>query len=116
MGSSLPSPMFSPPPGSSRPAGRNRWGLVLGVSALWTLPLWTVRFLPMVDYPQQLDLAAVLRWYDDPARRFRETYELALGAPHGLWKLLVAGLAWVLPIEAAGKLIVALSLAAMGLA
>jgi hypothetical protein len=70
----------------------------------------------MVDYPQQLALAAILRWYSDPVRRFRETYELALGAPHGLWKLLVAGLAWAMPIEIAGKLVVSLSLAAVGVA
>ena len=93
---------------------RDGWKLVLGVSMLWGLPLGLLRFPPMVDYPQQLALAAILRWYSDPARRFRATYELALGAPHGLWKLAVAGLAWALPIEAAGRLAVALSLAAVG--
>ena len=62
--------------------------LPLAAAALWVLPLWVVQFPPMVDYPQQLALAAILRWYGDPARRFRETYELALWAPHGLFKLL----------------------------
>ena len=70
----------------------------------------------MVDYPQQLALSAILRWYSDPARRFRETYELALWAPHGLFKLLTAGLAWVMPINVAGKLIVSASLLAVGVA
>jgi hypothetical protein len=84
------------------------------VAALWVLPLWVTPFPPMVDYPQQLALAAILRWYNDPARRFRETYELALWAPHGLFKLLVAGLAWVLPINVAGRLVVSLCLVAVG--
>ncbi|HSS48848.1 MAG TPA: hypothetical protein VLX28_07875 [Thermoanaerobaculia bacterium] len=91
---------------------RSRLGLAF--AALWVLPLWVVRFPPMVDYPQQLALSAILRWYGDPARRFRGTYELALWAPHGLFKLLVAGLAWVLPINVAGRLVVSLCLVAVG--
>src|SRR3954453_6776796 len=92
--------------------GWTRWP----VAALWVLPLWVTPFPPMVDYPQQLTLAAILRWYGDPVRRFRETYELALWAPHGLFKLLVAGLAWVLPINVAGRLVVSLCLLAVGAA
>jgi hypothetical protein len=88
--------------------------LPLALAALWVLPLWVVGFPPMVDYPQQLALAAILRWYGDPARRFRETYELALWAPHGLFKLLTAGLAWVMPINVAGKLVVSASLLGVG--
>ncbi|HEV7505712.1 MAG TPA: hypothetical protein VGS07_12440 [Thermoanaerobaculia bacterium] len=93
---------------------RSRLGYA--VAALWVLPLWVTPFPPMVDYPQQLALAAILRWYSDPARRFRETYELALWAPHGLFKMLVAGLAWVLPINVAGRLVVSLCLVAVGAA
>src|SRR3954469_25258377 len=90
--------------------------LPMAAAALWVLPLWVVAFPPMVDYPQQLALAAILRWYSDPARRFRETYELALWTPHGLFKLLTAGLAWVMPIEVAGKLVVSASLLGVGVA
>lgn len=93
---------------------RSKAGLAVG--ALWVLPLWVTPFPPMVDYPQQLALAAILRWYGDPARRFRETYELALWAPHGLFKLLAAGLAWILPINVAGRLVVSLCLVAVGAA
>ncbi|HEX4960897.1 MAG TPA: hypothetical protein VF173_08665 [Thermoanaerobaculia bacterium] len=88
----------------------------LAVAPLWVVPLWVTPFPPMVDYPQQLALAAILRWYGDPVRRFKETYELALWAPHGLFKLLVAGLAWVLPINVAGRLVVSLCLVAVGAA
>jgi hypothetical protein len=90
--------------------------LPLAAAALWVLPLWVVRFPPMVDYPQQLALSAILRWYSDPVRRFRETYELALWTPHGLFKLLTAGLAWGVPIHLAGKLVVSASLLGVGVA
>lgn len=95
---------------------RSRTVPVLLVSALWTLPLWVVLFPPMVDYPQQLALSAILRWYGDAGRLFQETYEIAWTTPHGLFKLLTAGLAWLLPIHTAGRLMVALSLAGVGAA
>src|SRR5947209_5770673 len=102
---------------SIHPPGAGQHGrLGLAAAALWVLPLWVAPFPPMVDYPQQLALAAILRWYGDPARRFREAYELALWAPHGLFQLLVAGLAWALPINVAGRLVVSLSLVAVGAA
>jgi hypothetical protein len=94
--------------------GTLRRRLPWAAAALWVLPLWVVAFPPMVDYPQQLALAAILRWYSDPVRRFRETYELALWTPHGLFKLLTAGLAWAMPIEVAGKLVVSASLLGVG--
>ncbi len=99
---------------STGPGVARRWAWLAGLSSLWVLPLWVTPFPPMVDYPQQLALAAILRWYGDPARRFRETYELALWAPHGLFKMLVAALAWVLPINVAGRLVVSLCLVAVG--
>ena len=67
----------------------------------------------MLDYPQQLAMAAILRWLGDPARGFQTVYETALGRPQGLFEVLTAGLAWVLPIETAGRLVVSLSLAAV---
>src|SRR3954468_6108393 len=95
---------------------RRKLALAGALSAFGVLPLWLVTFPPMVDYPQQLALSAILRWYADPARRFRETYELALWAPHGLFKLLTAGLALVVPINVAGKLVVSAALLAVGAA
>jgi hypothetical protein len=94
--------------------GRARKGLLLALAALWVLPLWLVTYLPMVDYPQQLALAAILRWYGDPVRHFQDVYTLALWTPHGLFKLLVAGLAWAVPIETAGRLVLSLSLLGVG--
>ena len=77
----------------------------------WVLPLWLIRYLPMVDYPQQLAVASILRYYNDPARMLQQAYEPALLRPQGLFEMLAAGLAWLMPIEHAGKVVLALSLA-----
>jgi hypothetical protein len=96
------------------PPSADRWSLRLWLlGALWLTPLWLVTFPPMVDYPQQLAAAAIIRWYGDPARALQQTFELALWHPHGLFELITAGLAWLLPVEAAGKLTVSLCLAAV---
>ncbi len=80
-------------------------------SIVWVLPLWLTRYLPMVDYPQQLAVASILRYYGDPARMLQQAYEPALLRPQGLFEVIVAGLAWLMPIEHAGKVVLALSLA-----
>ncbi len=80
-------------------------------SVAWVLPLWLTRYLPMVDYPQQLAMASILRYYNDPARMLQQAYEPALLRPQGLFEVIVAGLAWLMPIEHAGKVVLALSLA-----
>jgi hypothetical protein len=67
----------------------------------------------MLDYPQQLAVAAMVRWMGDPVRGFGQAYELALWHPQGLFEMVTAALAWLLPIEVAGKLVVSLSLAAV---
>jgi hypothetical protein len=86
----------------------------LGLAAVvWLIPLWIVPIPPMLDYPQQVAMAAILRWLGDPARGFQAVYEPALGRPQGLFEILTAGLAWLLPIETAGRLVVSLSLAAV---
>lgn len=80
-------------------------------SVAWVLPLWLIPYLPMVDYPQQLALASILRYYGDPARMLQQAYEIVLLRPQGLLEVLIAGLAWLMPIEHAGKVVLALSLA-----
>lgn len=90
-----------------------RWvhGLLAAAAVVWVLPLWTVPFPPMLDYPQQLAVAAIVRWIGDPARGFSEAYELALGRPQGLFEMVTAGLAYLMPLDVAGKLVLSLSLA-----
>lgn len=98
-------------PSSRRPT----LGLALA-GALWVLPLWLARLLPMVDYPQQLAAAALLRFYDDPARVLAATYEIVLWRPQGLFETIAAGLGYLMPIETAGKLVLSLCLFAVPLA
>ncbi len=108
----------SPPPAEEiLPRRPLRLPLWLGaVGALWVLPLWLVRFLPMVDYPQQLAAASILRFYSDPARALQQTYEIVLWRPQGLFEMLTAAFGFLLPIEAAGKLVLSISLLAVPLA
>lgn len=85
---------------------------VLWLSSLvWVLPLWVIPYLPMADYPQQLAMASILRYFGDASRMLQPAYELALLRPQGLFELLTAGLAWLMPIDAAGKVVLSLSLA-----
>lgn len=91
-------------------SGRARAGLWTA-SLAWIVPLWVIDYLPMVDYPQQLAVASILRFYQDPARNLQEAYELALLHPQGLFEMIVAGLAWVVPIETAGRIVLSLCLA-----
>jgi len=67
----------------------------------------------MVDYPQQLALASIIRFYGDPARALQQVYRLVLLRPQGLFKLVTASLALVMPIDAAGKLVISLCLIAI---
>jgi hypothetical protein len=99
-----------PPQPSSRRIRAVLW-LATAASIAWVLPLWLTRYLPMADYPQQLAMASILRFYNDPARMLQQAYEPALLRPQGLFEMIVAGLAWLMPIEHAGKVVIALSLA-----
>ncbi len=106
------------PAGGTPPRRSSLWGRVgpALLGALWVLPLFAVRYLPMVDYPQQLAAASILRFFGDPARALRSTFEVVLLRPQGLFEMIAAGLGFVVPIEAAGKIVVALALLAVPLA
>jgi hypothetical protein len=79
---------------------------LLALLCLW--PIWSQRFLPMQDYPQHLFLSFVLHSWDDP-RLDWSAYRAELRvAPYSLEYWLVGGFARVVPIEAAGKLLVSL--------
>jgi len=79
----------------------------------WVLPLWVIPYLPMVDYPQQLAVASILRHYGDASRMLQQAYEPALLRPQGLFEVITAGLAWLMPIGLAGKLLLSFCLAAV---
>jgi hypothetical protein len=99
-----------------------RWQLdreatvVVLVSLLFTLPIWLGTQPPMADYPQHLSMASILRWYHDPARHLVENYAFVYTRPNTAFFFFVAALSYVMPLEIAGKLLMALSVLATGLA
>jgi hypothetical protein len=100
----------------SKPALDGELVLVTALSFLFTLPLWLSTHPPMADYPQHLSMASVLRWYHDPSRHLVETYSLALTRPNTAFAFLTVALSYIMSIGLAGKLVVAASVAATGLA
>ncbi|HEX3345841.1 MAG TPA: hypothetical protein VHS09_14755 [Polyangiaceae bacterium] len=85
------------------------WGAV----ALVVAGLFVTRLLPCVDYPQHLALSDIARRLADPAAPENAQYQLNYFTYNGLFHVAVAWIARVLPIELAGRLVVALSLAGM---
>jgi hypothetical protein len=80
--------------------------------ALTVAGLFASKLLPCVDYPQHLALSDVARRLADPAASEHVTYELNLLTYNGLFHVTVARLSAFLPIELAGRTVVAGSLLA----
>ncbi len=70
--------------------------------------LFLSRSLPLVDYPQHLALAAILRRMLDPSAPERALFETNLLSYNSAFHVLVAAFNVVLPIDIAGKLVVSL--------
>jgi len=80
--------------------------------ALVVSGLFVTRLLPCVDYPQHLALADVARRLLDPAAPEQAGYTLNYFTYNGLFHVVVARLSAIVPIEVAGRIVVALSLVA----
>ncbi|HEY8040293.1 MAG TPA: hypothetical protein VIF15_10895, partial [Polyangiaceae bacterium] len=92
----------------SRRATLLYWGAV----TLLVSGLFVTRLLPCVDYPQHLALSDVARRLADPAAPEAAEYQLNYFTYNGLFHVVVAWLSRLLPIEVAGRLVVAFSLLA----
>jgi hypothetical protein len=93
----------------SAPLTRLYWaGVGLVISGLFV-----TRLLPCVDYPQHLALSDVARRLLDPNAPEQAQYQLNYFTYNGLFHVVVARLSEVVPIELAGRLVVAASLAGM---
>ncbi len=93
----------------SAPLTRLYWaGVGLVISGLFV-----TRLLPCVDYPQHLALSDVARRLLDPNAPEQAQYQLNYFTYNGLFHVVVARLSEVVPIELAGRLVVASSLAGM---
>jgi hypothetical protein len=75
--------------------------------------LFVTRLLPCVDYPQHLALSDIARRLADPLAPENAQYQLNYLTYNGLFHVAVAFVARVLPIELAGRLVIALSLGGM---
>ncbi len=84
------------------------WGAV----GLLVAGFFVTRLLPWVDYPQHLALSDIARRLADPSAPEHRTYQLNYFTYNGLFHVLVARLALVMPIELAGRCVVVSSLVA----
>lgn len=75
--------------------------------------LFVTKLLPCVDYPQHLALSDVARRLADPGSPEHGEYQLNYFTYNGLFHFAVAWLSRLVPIELAGRLVVAASLVAM---
>jgi hypothetical protein len=80
--------------------------------ALVIAGLFVTRLLPCVDYPQHLALSDIARRLLDPSAPEQAEYQLNYFTYNGLFHIVVARLSVLLPIEVAGRLVVAASLLA----
>jgi hypothetical protein len=90
---------------------RTTWLYWSGVG-LVVASLFVTHLLPCVDYPQHLALSDAARRLFVPGAPEHREYELNFFTYNGLFHLVVAALSTVLPIELAGRLVVAASIVA----
>lgn len=76
------------------------------VAAASLLPIWRARFLPLLDEPNHLSAIYVWHFFDDPAARLQEFYELRIRlVPYMAYYLLVHATAFITSLESANKLV-----------
>ncbi len=84
--------------------------------AAFMAAFWLARFPPLIDYPQHVAVAAMLRRLADPASPERALFEVDLVTYNGGFHLLVAALSFLVSPETAGKLVISLYPPLLGLA
>jgi len=83
------------------------WLFYVAVAAVAAFCL-VFSYLPMVDLPQHYAMVSIFRNYDDPAYGFEQRYTFdLLGRPYATVYLFGAGLAKLVPLEAAMRIVVA---------
>jgi len=90
-----------------RSTDRLTYASFAGAVAVWALALFLTPILPSVDYPQHLALAAMLRRFTDANSPERRLFETNLVSYNGGFHVLTVALSFVLPIEIAGKVVLA---------
>jgi hypothetical protein len=79
-------------------------GLMLG------LPFWISPFVPLVDLPQHLAVASVIRHHGEPGWAFDRYYEVEWGAltPYWSYYLVLDALSQVMSLDAASRVVLGL--------
>jgi hypothetical protein len=91
-------------------------GVVLIFTCVALYPIWSVRFLPMQDYPEHLLQIDMLSHRSDPAFDYAKHFDFHLRlAPYVTFYAITLFLSAVLPIEIAGKVSVSLYILAVTL-
>jgi hypothetical protein len=101
----------APIPGSpaSPPLAAWRYAVLALLGVLLVLPLWIVKYPPLVDYPDHLACAYVLHHLNDPHQIFAEWYGSDWGPnPYLLGDLLLQAFQYFFDVYAAGRLFLTL--------
>lgn len=80
------------------------------------VPIWSVRYPPMVDLPQHAAQVFVWKHLDDPAFGYRQIFEIDLASPYLAGHAVARLAAVLLPVPAAMKCLVSLAVLALPLA
>jgi hypothetical protein len=98
--------------GAIRRAAARFW--VLLIAGILLAPIWTVRYPPIVDYPNHLASAFVLAHLKDPAFHFSAFYAADWKAtPYLAMDVILVGLQRFMPIEIAGRVLLSLCVLAV---
>lgn len=82
--------------------------------ALMACAVFIPKLLPCVDYPQHLALSDVMRRLADPNSPAHSMYQVNYFTYNGLFHLLTARMSAFIPIDVAGRIVVATSLVGLG--
>ena len=83
--------------------------LLLAIAAGLLAPIWTVRYPPIVDYPNHLATAFMLAHLKDPALHFRDFYTADWNSyPYLTMDVILVGLQRFVSIDLAGRLLLSL--------
>jgi hypothetical protein len=88
--------------------------LLLAIAGVLLAPVWTVRYVPLVDYPNHLAGAFVLAHLKDPAFQFSHFYASDWNTyPYLAMDVILVGLQRFLAIDLAGRVLLSLCLLAV---
>jgi hypothetical protein len=90
-------------------ADRSFFAAFLSCSLIALCVLWIPKYLPMADMPQHAAQISIWKHYDDPSFGFREAFELQYFTPYLLGYGIARLFAVVLPVWAAMKVVVTLT-------